>query len=67
MKSRYLLLVALGALACGDSSLRAQKGGPKGFGDPQAAKYGWLSTLEEGKAQARQNGKPLMVVLRCVP
>jgi hypothetical protein len=32
-----------------------------------AAKYGWLSGLEEGKAQARKTGQPLMVVLRCVP
>ena len=32
-----------------------------------AAKYGWLSSLEDGKAQARKTGQPLMVVLRCVP
>jgi len=35
--------------------------------DANAAKYGWLSSLQAGKAQARETGKPLMVVLRCVP
>jgi hypothetical protein len=35
--------------------------------EPEAARYGWLPTLEEGKAQARTSGKPLLVVLRCVP
>jgi hypothetical protein len=33
----------------------------------EVARYGWLSSLEAGKAQAKQSGKPLMVVLRCVP
>jgi hypothetical protein len=36
-------------------------------GRAQAAGHGWLRTLEEGKAQARTSGKPLMVVLRCEP
>jgi hypothetical protein len=39
---------------------------PKG-GDASALRYGWLASLEQGKAQARQSGKPLMVVVRCVP
>lgn len=29
--------------------------------------YGWLSSLTEGKAAARKAGKPLLVMLRCVP
>lgn len=36
-------------------------------GEANAARYGWLSSLESGKAKARQTGKPLMVVIRCVP
>jgi len=36
-------------------------------GIPDAAQYGWLSSLEQGKAQAQKTGKPLMVVVRCVP
>jgi hypothetical protein len=65
MKSRYLLLVALSTLAVSDAPLPGQIKGGKG--EPFANKYGWLSSLEEGKAQARKSGKPLMVVLRCVP
>jgi hypothetical protein len=42
----------------------AQKGGR---GGPNAFGYGWLGSLTEGKAQARKTGKPLMVVIRCVP
>jgi hypothetical protein len=64
MKSRYILLAALSCIAFGDGPLPAQVKGP---GVPQAARYGWLSSLEEGKAQARKSGKPLMVVVRCVP
>ena len=38
---------------------------PGRFGN--AGQYGWLSDLRTGKEQARQTGKPLMVVVRCVP
>jgi hypothetical protein len=31
------------------------------------SKSGWFYSLAEGKAKARETGKPLMVVLRCVP
>lgn len=36
-------------------------------GEPSPAKYGWFGSLETGKSEARRTGKPLMVVLRCVP
>ena len=62
--SRRAAVLALGLLALSDAPLRAQ---PRGPGDPQAARYGWLPSLEQGKARARETGKPLMVVLRCVP
>jgi hypothetical protein len=60
---------ALGLFAFGIASLiatpcQAQKG--KGMGG-DASRFGWLSSLSEGKAQARKTGKPLMVVIRCVP
>jgi hypothetical protein len=42
----------------------AQKGGR---GGPNAFAHGWLGSLEQGKAQARKTGKPLMVEVRCVP
>jgi hypothetical protein len=47
------------------TQLLAQPRGPRG--EQEAVKNGWLFSLEEGKTQARQTGKPLMVVLRCVP
>ncbi len=35
--------------------------------DSEAVKHGWLSSLAAGKEQARQTGRPMMVVIRCVP
>ena len=35
--------------------------------EQNAAQYGWLSGLEHGKAEAKKTGKPMMVVIRCVP
>lgn len=32
-----------------------------------AARYGWLTDYSKAKAEARKTGKPMMVVLRCVP
>ena len=61
MKSCAAVL-ALGALVLADSSALAQR--RRG---PQGGRHGWLGSLEQGKAQARQTGKPLMVVLRCEP
>jgi hypothetical protein len=66
MRSGTVTLLALGALALADAPSLAQFKGPRG-GDQSGARYGWLSGLEAGKAQARKTGKPLMVVLRCVP
>lgn len=66
MKGGLSVSLALGFLTLVHAPLAAQPRGP-GRGDPQAARFGWLSSLEDGKARARQSGKPLMVVLRCVP
>jgi len=63
MTTRSVVL-ALGVIALADASLMAQ--GRRG--DWQAGgEYGWISNLESGKARTRTTGKPLMVVLRCVP
>ena len=61
MKSGFLVL-ALGSVFLSDASALAQ--GRRG---EDAGRYGWLSSLEAGKAQAKQSSKPLMVVIRCVP
>ena len=66
MSRSAVAVLALGCLALADVPARGQGKGP-GLGDPQAARYGWASSLAAGKEQARQSGKPLMVVLRCVP
>jgi hypothetical protein len=66
MKSGLAVFLALGCLGLVESSVLAQPRGPRGGGQ-QAARYGWLFSLEDGKAQARKSGKPLMVVVRCEP
>jgi hypothetical protein len=64
MNSRIIFSLALGCVAVSALSMMAQ---PGRRGEPQAGRFGWLSSLEQGEARARQNGKPLMVVVRCVP
>jgi hypothetical protein len=65
MHSRFAALLALGAVALAGSPAPGQFRG--GRGEQNAGRYGWLSSLEEGKSQAARTGKPLMVVVRCVP
>ena len=57
-----IFLLTLGLATLADAPLRAQFRRQ----DP-AAQDGWLFSLEEGKSRARTSGKPLMVVIRCVP
>jgi hypothetical protein len=64
MKFGLLGLLAFGLVFVPQPALHAQ---PRGRGDAEAAKYGWISDLDEGIAQAAKSGKPLMVVFRCVP
>src|SRR2546430_2813759 len=64
MRSRLVVFLALGFVASSDAALRAQPGGPR-RGDPQAGRYGWLPSLEEGKAEAGQGGEPRMGGLTC--
>ena len=63
MRGPVVAVLALAGVVFGDASAWVQRG----RGDPRGSRYGWLSSLEAGKAQARSSGKPLMVVLRCVP
>ena len=65
MKSGLVVFMALSCATYFQGPLQAQPG-PRG-GEQDAVKNGWLFSLEDGKAQAKKNGKPLMVVLRCVP
>jgi len=66
MNFRLVASVAFACVALFDASLFAQRGGPR-RGDMDASRFGWLSSLDAGKARARASGKPIMVVIRCVP
>ena len=57
-----IFLLALGLATLSEAPLRAQFRRQ----DP-AAENGWLFSLGAGKSRARASGKPLMVVIRCVP
>lgn len=57
-------LICASVLALTTSSAWAQFKGGKG--DP-GARFGWLSSLSAGQAEAKRTGKPLFVALRCVP
>jgi hypothetical protein len=58
-----LVVILFAALA---TSVFAQRR-PAVVNEPEAAQNGWLSSLDEAKREAARNGKPLMVVFRCVP
>jgi hypothetical protein len=65
MRSPIAAVLALAGVALADSAALAQRGfGP---GEQAAGRYGWVSSLSAGKRMAQQTGKPLMVVVRCVP
>jgi len=57
------LALAVTALFVGCAS--AQRG--RGTSPQEAARHGWLSDYREAKDRARQTGKPIMLVFRCVP
>jgi hypothetical protein len=59
-----LVILALAGIALTDTEALAQRGRR---GDQDAVRNGWVMGLSEGKRLARSTGKPLMVVLRCVP
>jgi hypothetical protein len=66
MNSWLVVFLAVVLSALHAMPLMAQARGPR-RGEQPAGRYGWLFSLEDGKAQARTSGKPLMVVVRCVP
>jgi hypothetical protein len=58
-----IAVLALGGVFLAEAPVMAQRR----FRDAEAAGQGWLGSLAEGKRLARETGRPLMVVLRCVP
>jgi hypothetical protein len=67
MKTGFVGIVALVFAASTLASALAQRRGPAREDGRQASQQHWLSSLDEGMAEARKTGKPLMVVIRCVP
>ena len=65
MRSPVAVVLVLAGVVLADSSALAQRG--RRFGGQDAGRNGWLSSLRAGRELAQQTGKPLMVVLRCVP
>jgi hypothetical protein len=63
MRSQVVIAVALAGVALTEAPALAQRG----RGEQAAVRNGWVFSLSEGKQRARQTGKPLMVVIRCVP
>ena len=65
MRRPLVAVLALAGLALADVPAPAPRG--RRFGEAAAGRNGWLFSLREGQRLARATGKPLMVVLRCVP
>lgn len=63
MSHRLLILLAVGVCVLAASPLHAQ--GKKSNGG--ATTSGWVSNFAEAKRQAANSGKPMMIVIRCVP
>ena len=66
MNCRFVALLALGFVTLADTPAQAQPGRGR-RGEQDAGQHGWIFGLADGKAQAQRSGKPLMVVVRCVP
>jgi hypothetical protein len=66
VNSVFALLLSVTVLGIAAVPVSAQRRGPRG-GEEDAARYGWTFNLEAAKKSARHTGKPIMVVLRCVP
>jgi hypothetical protein len=66
MKSGFIAVVVFGVLAAAAAPASAQPRRGRGR-NLEAGRNGWVMSLDRGRSLARQAGKPLMVVLRCVP
>ena len=66
MKRCFGCLVAFGLIASA-AAVVAQRPAARGGDQREAGQNGWLFSLDEGRAEARKSGMPLMVVIRCQP
>jgi hypothetical protein len=68
MKARFACVAVLAIIGLCDTRVMAQpRRGPSRAVQRAARAADWLGSLDDGLAEARRTGKPLMVVIRCVP
>ena len=62
---KLLMVLMAATVVLQAAQLRAQQR----IGDDrrEAARHGWMSDYRQATKRARETGRPLMVVLRCVP
>lgn len=65
MRSSLLVALTIAGIALGPASAYAQR--DRENDDQAAGRYSWRFSLAAGMREARETGKPVMVVLRCVP
>jgi hypothetical protein len=63
MRSLTFCLIALGLSGLYPASVSAQKGKAR----DDAERYGWTEDLPAALKEAKRTGKPVVVVLRCIP
>jgi hypothetical protein len=63
MRTLSVGLIALALTALSTSPALAQKGRVR----DDAARYGWTDDLPAAMKEAKRTGKPVVVVLRCIP
>ena len=63
MRSLTFCLIALAFGGLEQASVAAQKGK---FRD-EAVRYGWTEDLPAAMKEAKRTGKPVIVILRCIP
>ncbi len=66
----FMRTILVGSLALAVTGIfvgcvEAQRG--RGTSPQEAARHGWLNDYREAKDRARQTGKPIMLVFRCIP
>lgn len=64
MRKASIGVLILAALGLAGRPVLAQRGG---LSDREAARHGWLADYRQARELARQTGKPIMLVYRCVP
>jgi hypothetical protein len=65
MTRRFQWFVALGLIIAGAQAVAQRRESRPSA--PETGPYGWLTSLDEARAEAQKTGMPIMVVIRCQP